>query len=68
MAQKINGPQRQTWRDVTDALRKIGLQQLVSDIEKVYETGKTLIGPVLLSVLQEVRQVDHIKCIHNNRQ
>ena len=28
-----SGPQRRTWRDVADALRKIGLQQLASDIE-----------------------------------
>ncbi len=33
------GPQRRTWRDVADALKKIGLEQLASDIEKVYETG-----------------------------
>ena len=38
-----SGPQRRTWRDVTEALRKIGLQQLASDIEKVYETGISLI-------------------------
>ena len=34
-----SGPQRRTWRDVSNALRKIGQQQLASDIEKVYETG-----------------------------
>ena len=34
-----SGPQRRMWRDITDALRKIGQQQLASDIEKVYETG-----------------------------
>ena len=34
-----SGPQRRTWRDVSNALRKIGHQQLASDIEKVYETG-----------------------------
>ena len=33
------GPQRRTWRDVADALRKINLQLLANDIEKVYETG-----------------------------
>ena len=31
---------RPTWRDVANALRKIGLQQLANDIEMVYETGK----------------------------
>ena len=34
-----NGPRKQTWRDVADALKKIGLEQLANDIEKVYETG-----------------------------
>ena len=34
-----NFPGRPTWRDVANALRKIGLQQLASDIEMVYETG-----------------------------
>ena len=34
-----SSPQRRTWRDVTDALWKTGLQQLASDIENVYETG-----------------------------
>ena len=34
-----NFPGSPTWHDVSDALRKIGLQQLASDIEKVYETG-----------------------------
>jgi hypothetical protein len=34
-----SGPQRRTWRDVAEALKKIGLEQLASDIEKVYETG-----------------------------
>ena len=28
-----------TWREVAEILRGIGLQQLASDIEKVYETG-----------------------------
>ena len=35
-----NFPGRPTWRDVANALRKIGLQQLANDIEMVYETGK----------------------------
>ena len=35
-----NGPRKPTWRDVADALKKIGLEQLASDIENVYETGK----------------------------
>ena len=36
------GPEKRTWRDVADALRKISLQQLAIDIEKIYETGKPL--------------------------
>ena len=28
-----------TWRMVAEALKKVGFQQLASDIEKVYETG-----------------------------
>ena len=38
-----NGPRKPTWRDVADALKKIGLEQLASDIEKVYETGESKI-------------------------
>ena len=34
-----NFPGRPTWRDVANALRNIGLQQLANDIEMVYETG-----------------------------
>ena len=34
-----NFPGRPTWRDVANALRKIGLHQVASDIEMVYETG-----------------------------
>ena len=34
-----NGQEKRTWRDVADALKKIGLQQLANDIEKVYDTG-----------------------------
>ena len=34
-----NFPGRPTWRDVANALRRIGLQQLANDIEMVYETG-----------------------------
>ena len=34
-----NFPARPTWHDVTNALRKIDLQQLANDIEMVYETG-----------------------------
>ena len=34
-----NFPGRPTWRDVANALRKFGLQQLANDIEMVYETG-----------------------------
>ena len=34
-----NFPGRPTWRDVANALRKIGVQQLADDIEMVYETG-----------------------------
>ena len=41
-----SGPQRRMWRDVSDALWKIGLQQLASDIEKVYETGMHMINIV----------------------
>jgi pyrroloquinoline quinone (PQQ) biosynthesis protein C len=33
------GSRKRTWRDVADALKKIGLEQLARDIEKVYETG-----------------------------
>ncbi len=33
------GPRKRTWRDVAVALKKIGLEQLASDIEKVYEIG-----------------------------
>ena len=29
-----------TWREVAEALRKIGLQKLAFDIERVYDTGK----------------------------
>ena len=38
-----NGPRKPTWRDVADALKKIGLEQLASDIEKAYETGESKI-------------------------
>ena len=38
-----SGPVKRTWRDVANALRKISLQRLANDIEKVYETGKPLI-------------------------
>ena len=41
-----SGPQRRTWRDVSDVLWKIGLQKLASDIEKVYETGMHMIDIV----------------------
>ena len=34
-----NGSRKQTWRDIADALKKIGLEQLANDVEKVYETG-----------------------------
>ena len=34
-----NFPGRPTWHNVSNALRKVGLQQLASDIENVYETG-----------------------------
>ena len=34
-----NFPGRPTWRDVANALRRIGLQKLANDIEMVYETG-----------------------------
>ena len=34
-----NFPGHPTWRDITNALREIGLQQLANDIEMVYETG-----------------------------
>ena len=34
-----NFPGRPTWRDVANALRRIGFQQLANDIEMVYETG-----------------------------
>ena len=29
-----------TWREITEALRKVGLQKLAFDIEQVYDTGK----------------------------
>ena len=35
-----NFPGRPTWRDVCNALRRTGFQQLANDIEMVYETGK----------------------------
>ena len=31
-----------TWREVAEALRKIGLQKLAFNIERVYDTGKLL--------------------------
>ena len=34
-----NFPGCPTWRDVANALRRIGIQQLANDIEMVYETG-----------------------------
>ena len=34
-----NFPGRPIWRDVANALRRIGLQKLANDIEMVYETG-----------------------------
>ena len=34
-----NFPGHPTWRDVANALRYIGLQQLAKDIEMVYKTG-----------------------------
>ena len=32
-------PEKPTWKDVANALKKISLPQLALDIEKVYETG-----------------------------
>ena len=29
-----------TWREVAEALKKIGFQEMAHDIEKIYETGK----------------------------
>jgi thiamine biosynthesis lipoprotein ApbE len=29
-----------TWKEIAEALRKIGLQKLAFDIERVYDTGK----------------------------
>ena len=37
-----NFPGRPTWRDVTNALRKINLQQLADDIDKIYEIGNKI--------------------------
>ena len=37
-----NFPGSPTWRDVANALRKIALQQLADDIERVYETGNII--------------------------
>jgi hypothetical protein len=34
-----NFPGRPTWRDVANALRRTGFQQLANDIEMVYKTG-----------------------------
>lgn len=34
-----NYPGRPTWKEVANALKKINLQQLAVDIERVYETG-----------------------------
>jgi hypothetical protein len=34
-----NFPGRPTWRDVANALRRTGFQQLANGIEMVYETG-----------------------------
>ena len=34
-----NFPGRPTWRDVANALRRTGFQQLANEIEMVYETG-----------------------------
>ena len=39
-----NFPGRPTWRDVANALRKFGLQQLANDMEMVYETGMHVIA------------------------
>ena len=38
-----NFPGRPTWRDVSNALRQIDLQQLANDIEMVYKTGNNII-------------------------
>ena len=35
-------PRCPTWHDVTNALRRMGLQLLANDIEMVYETGKII--------------------------
>ena len=39
-----NFPGRPTWRDVANALRRTGFQQLANDIEMVYKTGKNNIN------------------------
>ena len=45
-----NFPGRPTWRDVANALREIGLQQLANDIEMVYETGNNIIlDPIVVT-------------------
>ena len=50
-----NFPGRPTWRDVTNALRKINLQQLANDIDLVYETGNQnlmhMVVPAACSVI-----------------
>ena len=37
-----NNPGKPTWREVAEALKKIGFQQLARDIENIYKTGSML--------------------------
>ena len=64
-----NGPEKRTWRDVADALRKINLHQLALDIEKIYETGKSLDWThsiVSITRIKYVRQINAVSVVQWN--
>ena len=44
-------PGHPTWRDVANALRRIGFQQLANDIEMVYQTGNITVMPSKLALI-----------------
>ena len=46
-----NFPGRPTWRDVANALRRIGFQQLANDIEMIYQTGNITVMPSKLALI-----------------
>ena len=65
-----NFPGHPTWRDVANALRKIGFQQLANDIEMVYETGNNIIldpscNKYCYLIGQEQVYISHIKAYIN---